>query len=101
MRPYVRLVRIVIKDGNRTVNWDFPEEMGLMEVLNRWNFKWEPDSVRVFGMPIPDNLLTESVMHFVEASKAMARYTGALWVTMKGIPEKNAKKKQEVVESVG
>ena len=100
MRPYVRLVRIVIKDGNRTVNWDFPEEMALSEVLKRWDFKWEPDSVRVCGMPIPDNLLTESARHFAEAAAKMALYTGALWVTMKGIPEK-PKKKKEAVENVG
>ena len=94
------MVTVLMKDGNRTVNWDFPKELSLLDAMKRWHFRWVADSVRVCGMPILDSMLKETIGHFVYVATATARYTGTLWVTMEGVPEEPEKKKKEVKSDV-
>ena len=94
MKPYIRIVNVLIKDGNRIVNWDFSDKDTVLEILKRWNFKWVPDSARICGMPIPEELLSETVQHFVEASKQFNLYKDKLVVEIEGIPEKPPEKKK-------
>lgn len=91
------MVNVILRDGNRTVNWDYPEDTPLLDVLKNWKFSWETDSVRVCGMPIPDSLLYRQIEEFVFSATKCCRFTGSLFVDM----VQPKKKKKEVVTNDG
>lgn len=84
------MINVIIRDGNRTVNWDFPGSDTALEVLNRWHFEWEAESVSVCGMPIPEEMLNSTLDDLVYASTAMCMYAGKLFIDVKQ-PEKKKK----------
>lgn len=45
---------VVIKDGNRTVGWDYYSDTTVKTVLQNKFFVWEPDTVKVNGKSVPD-----------------------------------------------
>ena len=48
----IHFIEVVIKDGNRTVNWLFPEMATVSSVLQKWEkeyFKCDKKSVRIGG----------------------------------------------------
>lgn len=53
---------VLIKDGNRIVNWDFKATSSLREVLQERGFEWEPGSVKVCGRPVTEEQLCLVVM---------------------------------------
>lgn len=82
MNNKFNLVNVVIYDGNRKVNWDFRNTKSMKEALEKFGFKWEPNTIRVNG-----HLTLESHLHymlgsFVEASKRCGDDTNRLFVTM-------------------
>ena len=37
-----RVINVIIKDNNRTVNWEFPPETELADVMKRWEKGYFP-----------------------------------------------------------
>ena len=60
---------VLIKDGNRTVNWDFPAYSSVLDVLQLWHFDWEPDSVTINGKPVPDETLGSALCGYMQDGK--------------------------------
>ena len=48
---------VVIKDGNRTVAWDYYGDTSIRKILGNRFFAWEPNTVRVNGTPLKDDEL--------------------------------------------
>lgn len=78
-----KLVNVVIKDGNRIVNWDFAPSETIESVLKRWGFQWEPNSVVVCGLPLDDNMLDKPLSKSIYVTSAIGQYTGRLFIKMK------------------
>ena len=80
---------VVIKDGNRTVNWDFRADMSVRDVLQESGFEWEPGSVKVCGTSVPEEQLHLMLMGYLTWGPRIV-------ITM--VPKKKEpKKKEEVV----
>ena len=47
-------IYVVIKDGNRTVGWDYNGDTTVKTVLANKFFAWEPDTVCANGTPLKD-----------------------------------------------
>lgn len=77
---------VLIKDGNRTVNWDFKADSTVREVLQLWKFEWEPDSVKICGKPVPDNMLDHPLSDYW-------LWKGSVVITM--VPKKKGPQKKE------
>ena len=48
----IDFIEVVIKDGNRTVSWVFPEESTISRVLDKWDKDYLPcdrENVRIEG----------------------------------------------------
>lgn len=43
---------MIIKDGQRTVNWDFPDNTNIAYVLGRFKFKPVPGSIKACGVDV-------------------------------------------------
>ena len=56
---------VVIKDGNRTVGWDYHDDTTIRTVLANKYFTWEPNTVRVNGKDVPDAELDTEIGEFV------------------------------------
>lgn len=56
---------VVIKDGNRTVNWDFKANSSVRDILLDRGFEWETGSVKVCGKPVTDEDLSFMLYGFV------------------------------------
>lgn len=56
---------VVIKDGNRTVNWDFKADSSVRDILQERGFDWEPGSVKICGKPVTDEDLSYMLYGFV------------------------------------
>lgn len=48
---------VLIKDGNRILNWDFKADSSVREILQEHGFEWEPGSVKVCGTSVPEEQL--------------------------------------------
>ena len=82
MKQEVRMINVIIYDGNRKNNWDYPEKLSLKDVLRRRKFRWVKDSVRVNGFMIADSLLHYDLAAFVKAAEERDAYHGRLYVTV-------------------
>ena len=81
---------VLIKDGNRTVNWDFPVDSSIRDALQLWRFEWAPDSVRINGKPYPDEELGCALVEFTLLDSNLV-------ITM--VPKKKVPKKKEVSDT--
>ena len=79
---------VVIKDGNRTVNWDFKADSSVREILQDRGFEWEPGSVKVCGKPVTEEDLSCMLYGFV--------FWGGNPVITMVQKKKEPKKKEEV-----
>ena len=80
---------VVIKDGNRTVNWDFNADSSVREILQERGFEWEPGSVNVCGTSVPEEQLHLMLMGYLT-------WDNRIVITMTP-KKKEQKKKEEVV----
>lgn len=78
-----RVVNVVMRDGNRTVNWDFKESTTVRECLTRWKFEWEPNSVFVCGEPAFENQLDKPIKDFMYAPSEIYEYANRVFIVMK------------------
>jgi len=88
MRSEVNMINVIIYDGNRKNNWDYPEGLSLKDVLRRRKFRWVKDSVRVNGFMIADSLLSYDLAAFVKAAEERNAYDGKLHVTVSPVEER-------------
>ena len=79
---------VVIKDGNRTVNWDFKADRSVRDILQERGFEWEPGSVKVCGKPVTEEDLSFMLYGFV--------FWGGNPVITMVQKKKEPKKKEEV-----
>lgn len=82
---------VLIKDGNRTVNWDFPANSTVRDVLRLWQFEWEPDSVKINGRPVPDGVLCYPLANFISL------WDGNIVITM--VQKKKEPQKKEEADA--
>ena len=80
---------VVIKDGNRTVGWDYFGDTTIRTVLANKFFSWEPDTVRAGGVPLKDAELDAKLEQFA--------VNGKVRITM----QRPKKKEEEAVKDVG
>lgn len=80
---------VVIKDGNRTVGWDYFGDTTIRTVLANKFFTWEPDTVKVHGEFLKDSELDAKLDQFA--------VNGKVRITM----QRPKKKEEEAVENVG
>ena len=80
---------VVIKDGNRTVGWDFFGDTTIRTVLANKYFVWTPDTVKANGTPLKDDELDAKLEQFAA--------NGKVRITMQRLK----KKEEEAVENVG
>ena len=50
---------MIIKDGKRTVNWDFPDNTNIAYALGRFKFKPVPGSIKACGVDVPNPSLVQ------------------------------------------
>ena len=50
---------MIIKDGQRTVNWDFPDNTNIAYVLGRFRFNPVPGSIKACGVDVPNPSLVQ------------------------------------------
>ena len=84
---------VVIKDGNRTVNWDFKAERSVRDILQERGFEWEPGSVKVCGKPFCEDYLDWSLLKLY----GFVFWGGNLVISM--VPKKKEPKKKEEVDA--
>lgn len=80
---------VVIKDGNRTVGWDYFGDTTIRTVLANKFFSWEPDTVKACGEPLKDAELDAKLERFA--------VNGKVRITM----QRPKKKEEEAAENVG
>ena len=81
---------VLIKDGNRTVNWDFRADSSVRDILLDRGFEWEPGSVKVSGTEVPEEYLNHMLMGYLT-------WDGRIVITM--VPKKKEQKKKEEVSA--
>ena len=81
---------VLIKDGNRTVNWDFPDDSSVRDALLLWHFEWEPDSVRINGKPVSEEDLMNPLWLYPLLENRLV-------ITM--VPKKKVPKNKEVSDT--
>ena len=48
------LIEVIMKDGNRIVNWEFPRDTPIKDVWHKWiKDYYEPESIMLNGMDVP------------------------------------------------
>lgn len=48
------LIEVVMKDGNRAVNWEFSRDTPIMDVWHKWTKDYyQPESILLHGTEIP------------------------------------------------
>ena len=55
----MEIINVMIKDGQRTVNWDFPDNTNIAYVLGRFKFKPVPGSIKACGVDVPNPSLVQ------------------------------------------
>ena len=58
----MNLINVLIKDGDRIINWDFLANTNLAYILGRFAFKPVPGSVTAGGQQIPDDRLNKTTL---------------------------------------
>ena len=79
---------VLIKDGNRILNWDFKADSSVRDILQEHDFEWEPGSVKVCGTPVSEEYLNHMLMGYLT-------WDGRIVITM--VPKKKEPKKKEEV----
>lgn len=65
-------ITVIIKDGNRVVNWEFSPETTLGDVLMKWEKGYHPvQSVVAHGAEIPDTVWGCFLPAFTEDRKLL------------------------------
>ena len=91
-----KLINVIMKDGNRTVNWDFKESTTVLECLKRWNFEWEPNTVHVCGFLVFESQLDKPITDYMYAASKVYEYPKRVYIEMT-----QPVKKKEAVSDVG
>lgn len=79
---------VLIKDGNRILNWDFKADSSVRDILQEHGFEWEPGSVKVCGTSVPEEQLHLMLMGYLT-------FGPRIIITM--TPKKKEPKKKEEV----
>lgn len=94
------MINVLIKDGNRTVNWDYSEDKTIEEILKHNDFRPVNGSIMVGGyLSVEDpkaGRLADCPMRLAPKSKHMMRVV----ITLKSQPEKKPAIKKGAVDSV-
>lgn len=53
---------VLVKDGNRFVNWDFNVNSTVRQCLEKFRWQWRPNTVRVNGKPLKNSQLDISLV---------------------------------------
>ena len=53
---------VLVKDGNRFVNWDFNVKSTVRQCLEKFRWQWKPNTVKVNGKPLKNNQLDISLV---------------------------------------
>ena len=56
---------VLVKDGNRTVNWDFNVNSTVRQVLQKFRWVWRPNTIKVNGKPLKNNQLDISLADLI------------------------------------
>ena len=56
---------VLVKDGNRTVNWDFNVNSTVRQVLQKFRWVWRPNTIKVNGKPLKNNQLDISLVDLI------------------------------------
>lgn len=93
-----KMVNVIMKDGNRIVNWDFDPNETVRSVITRWNFAWEPNTVRVCGvLMMPENMLDHPLKDYMYEPSKVYDYPKRVYIEM----AQPKKEKKEEPENVG
>ena len=94
------MINVLIKDGNRTVNWDYSEDKTIGEILKHNGFRPIPGAIMVGGyLSVVDpaaGRLADCPMSLAPESNHMMRVV----ITLKSQPEKKPAVKKGAVNSV-
>ena len=92
-------INVLIKDGNRTVNWDYDEDKTIAEILKDNNFRPVPGSIMVGGYLSVENpaagRLADCPQRLLPDGKGKR-----VVITLKSQPEKKPAIKKGAVDSV-
>ena len=93
------MINVIVKDGNRTVNWDYFPDKTIMEILEENGFKPVPGTMKVQGLCFPCHRgevnpalrLSDCPQDITPDGKQMR-----VVITLKSQPEKKPEQKKEV-----
>ena len=92
------MINVIVKDGNRTVNWDYFPDKTIAEILEENGFKPVPGTVRVVGhqkfAPLANLKLWQLSDYDQEISPDGKQMR--VVITLKSQPEKKPEQKKEV-----
>lgn len=100
MREETNMINVLIKDGNRTVNWDCYPDRTIWDILKEFQFRPVIGSVKVGGEEIPQGRiggmkLSDCCQEISPDGKQMR-----VVITLKSVPEKKPAVKKEQVREV-
>lgn len=93
---------VLMKDGNRTVNWDFTSSSTIWQCLDKFRWTWKPNSVKVNGMSVKNNQLDQTLAYMMALTKpdAVMQNNTRLTITMLPLPEKKPVRKPKTGEEI-
>lgn len=97
MSRIIKYVEVLLSDGNRIVNAEYPDTVTIREALIGSEYKWDPDSVHVNGEQLPDNALDIALEQFAVQESGHFKLVPRVRVTM-AVPKPIKPKKEEEKE---
>ena len=78
---------VLMKDGNRTVNWDFAGNSTVRQCLEKFRWLWRPNSVLVNGIPLKNDQLDRMLKHMADLTMPGYENNARITITMIAPPE--------------
>ena len=95
---------VLMKDGNRSVNWDFNSNSTVFQCLEKFKWTWKPNTVKVSGMSVKNDQLGRTLAYMMAQTNpdAVFQNNTRLTITMVPLPEKKRPRidRQEVRQNV-
>lgn len=93
------MINVLVKDGNRTVNWDYNENKTVSEILKDNDFRPVPGSIMINGCLSVENPAAGRLADYPQIPAPDGKGMRVV-ITLKSQPEKKPAIKKGAVDSV-
>jgi len=78
---------VLMKDGNRTVNWDFTGNSTVRQCLEKFRWQWKPNTVKVNGYLLKNDQLDRMLKHMADLTMQDYQNNDRIVITLIAPPE--------------